>query len=180
MLAKYFFDTDLAGNAEPQNERKSQNGFASVIGGTLMDWCSKVNSTSYASERIGEAHAEFSSAGVEIYGVGNATQRAMGIQYRLEEAGMEPEWPFELYIDNTAAIAFCKNTVHNTRLKHIDTRQCWCRQIRDKNVVTPIYVNTKENIADLFTKILPKATFEYLRDQVFVFYQGSNGIKETK
>ena len=40
--------------------------------------------------------------------------------------------------------------------------------LRDKNVMEPIYVNTKENLADLFTKILPKATFEYLRDQMMV------------
>ena len=40
---------------------------------------SKASSDAFASPRIGEAHADMSSAGVEIYTVGNATLGIMGL-----------------------------------------------------------------------------------------------------
>ena len=77
----------------------------------------------FASERIGEAHADISSTPVELYGAGNATMEIMGISYIAEEAGIAFDFPFTLELDNQAAIIFCDGTASKTRLKHIDTRQ---------------------------------------------------------
>ena len=121
------------------------HGFGSV-GGAPWYWYSKVSSVAFATPMIGEAHPEFSSAGAEIYGMSNAVNETMGNLYIAEEAGYEVNWPFELYIDNQAAIAFAKNSVTNSKLKHIDCRQCWVKTVRDKNVMTPVYCNTKENL----------------------------------
>ena len=38
--------------------------------------------------------------------------------------------------------------------------------LRDKNICTPVHVDTKKNLADLFTKILPDDDVERLRSMV--------------
>ena len=68
-------------------------------------------------------------------------------------------------MDNEAAEIFAKDTCFNSALKHIDTRQEWVKTLRDRNVCTPGRVSTDLNLADLFTKILGRVRFEYLRSQ---------------
>ena len=149
-----------------QNRRRSQNGVCGLYDTVPFLWYSKASSVAFASERIGEAHADISSASVEIYGAGNATMEIMGVSYIAEEAGIEFEFPFILELDNQAAIIFCEGSASKTRLKHIDTRQQWVQMLRDKNLVVMDKVPTDSNLADLFTKILPKPTFVKLRDQL--------------
>ena len=163
---RFCSDTDHAGNAEVQNRRRSQNGVCGQYDTVPFLWYSKASSVAFASERIGEAHADISSASVEIYGAGNATMEIMGVSYIAEEAGIEFEFPFTLELDNQAAIIFCEGSASKTRLKHIDTRQQWVQMLRDKNLVVMEKVPTDCNLADLFTKILPKPTFVKLRDQL--------------
>ena len=38
--------------------------------------------------------------------------------------------------------------------------------IRDKSIMRAMHVNTKENLSDIFTKILPVATFRELRQNI--------------
>ena len=71
-------------------------------------------------------------------------------------------------MDNTAAKAFAENTVIRSKLKHIDCRQEWVKVVRDKNIMTPKYVPTDDNLADLFTKILGLAVFKKHRDNIMV------------
>ena len=81
----------------------------------------------------------------------------MGIKFTL---------PFTLQMDNKAAEAFTNNTTLKTKLKHIDVRQEWVRTLRNKNIIKPIHVDTKDSLADLFTKILPKNDFIRMRNKM--------------
>jgi len=71
-------------------------------------------------------------------------------------------------MDNTTAEVFSNNTAFKSKLKHIDVRQEWVRVLRDKNIVIPKHVPTLDNLADLFTKILPEVTFVGLRDRMMI------------
>ena len=51
-------------------------------------------------------------------------------------------------------------------MKHIDCRQWWVKMLRDKSLVIPVHVESALNVADLFTKILDRGTFERLRDMI--------------
>jgi len=77
-------------------------------------------------------------------------------------------------MDNTTAEAFCNQTVKRSKLKHIDCRQEWVKCIRDKNIMIAKHVDTKENLADLFTKILDSKTFILLRDQMMIPFSVHN------
>ena len=74
--------------------------------------------------------------------------------------------PITLQMDNSTAEVFVNNTAFKSKLKHIDVRQHWVRMLRDKNILIPQHVNTKDNLADLFTKVLDKHTFTTLSRQL--------------
>ena len=88
------------------------------------------------------------------------------LYYIADELRIRFPIPFTLQMDNTAAKAFAENTVIRSKLKHIDCRQEWVKVVRDKNIMTPKYVPTDDNLADLFTKILSRQVFEKHRNTV--------------
>ena len=90
----------------------------------------------------------------------------MGMSYFVEEMGLQMDKPFILEVDNQAAIIFTKGNAQKTKLKHIDCRQEWVKTIRDKDILYVKHVSTKDNLADIFTKILDYKTFEGLRSMI--------------
>ena len=165
---KFYCDSDYAGNDEPQNKRRSQNANVFVVDGAPVHWTSKVSSVAFAHPEIGEAHADMSSGACEVYAAGNAAQDLLHFSYCIEEMGIAESTtfpkPMKLLMDNSTAEIFANNTAFRTRLKHIDVRQQWVRVLRDKSIVIPQHVPTKDNLADLFTKILGTEEFIRLRD----------------
>ena len=111
-----------------------------------------------------------SSAAVEIFSVENATLDVMGLSYVVEEMGMTFPFPFTLETDNDAARIFCLGSAHKTKPKHIDCRQEWVRMLRDRDIMTPVHdiVDSKDNDADPFTKILSREPFEIVRSRIMV------------
>jgi hypothetical protein len=109
-----------------------------------------------------------SSAASEIYGAANAACNILHSSYIADEIGIAFPQPALLQMDNTAAMAFTANSCFKTKLKHIDVRQGWVRTLRDKRILIPQQVPTKDNLADLFTKILPRNDFIRLRDRIMV------------
>ena len=163
---RFYTDSDHAGNAEKQNKRRSQNGTVTMLYDAAVDWTSKVSSIAFATPLVGESHAEMSSGGNEIYAAGNATYGILDLCYLYEECGMKFPIPFVLQMDNATAEAFCNGTVKRSKLRHIDCRQEWVKTLRNKDVMRPKHVNTKENLADMFTKILDAKDFISLRNMM--------------
>ena len=64
---EFYCDSDFAGNNEPQNKRRSQNGYIAISGGAPVYWASKVSSVAFAHPDIGEAHVDVSSGAAEVY-----------------------------------------------------------------------------------------------------------------
>ena len=54
------------------------------------------------------------------------------------------------------------------KLKDIDWRQAWVEALRDDSICRLSKVDTKENIADLGTKILDTVRFQKLRDMIMI------------
>ncbi|GJS22836.1 hypothetical protein Tco_0451468 [Tanacetum coccineum] len=67
-----------------------------------------------------------------------------------------------LYCDNKSAIALCYNNVQHSKSKHIDIRHYFIREQVEKGVVELYFVRTEYQLADIFTKALPKERFEFL------------------
>ena len=163
---QFFSDSDFAGNSEEQNRRRSQNGYVAMLNGAPVLWGSKVSSVAFAHPDIGEAHADISSGAAEVYAAGNATFEFLHLSYTADEMGIPFPQPILMGVDNKAAIAFSDNTAFKTKLKHIDVRQEWVRTLRNKDILQTEHVPSKDNLADIFTKILDADTFEGLRNRM--------------
>lgn len=177
-----YSDADHAGNSELQNRRRSQTCFIIMNGDAPISWGSKASAvqmsqdrtrsarqelTPTANSRIKDMHADLSSAASEIYSAAIASYEILYISYVCREAGIAyPDGPIPLLIDNTTCIAFAKNSVSRSKLKHIDCSQQWVVTLRDAKLLTPTYVHTAEQCADIGTKILPSRTFVHLRDKL--------------
>ena len=159
-------DTDYAGNAEIQNKRRSQLGELQMLNGAPVEWCSKVSSVAFAHPDIGDAHSDTSSAASEIYGAANTASNMCHTSYVADEVGIDFPKPATLQTDNKAALAFTAATCQHNKLKHIDARQGWVTALRDKGILIPKRVPTRDNLADIFTKILPRGEFTGLRYQI--------------
>ena len=68
-----------------------------------------------------------------------------------------------LYYDNLSVINISKNPIQHSRTKHIDIRHHFVRDLVEEEVVTLEHVDTKEQLADIFTKALDAKQFEKLR-----------------
>ena len=77
--------------------------------------------------------------------------------------------PMIIYCDNTSALKISKNPVMHTKTKHIAIEYHYLRELVQDKEVRMEYVNTKEQLAYIFTKSLPKEPNEYLRKKLGVF-----------
>ena len=65
-----------------------------------------------------------------------------------------------IMFDNTSAIMISKNPVLHSRTKHIEIRHHFIRDHVEKGDIELIHIDTKNQIADIFTK--PLSTQQYL------------------
>ena len=61
--------------------------------------------------------------------------------------------------DNTSAINISKNFVQHFRTKHIEIRHHFLRNHAQKDDITFEFVSTKDQLADIFTKLLSEEQF---------------------
>jgi len=84
----------------------------------------------------------------------------------LQDIQVKYDEPIPILCDNTSAINISKNPVMHSKTKHILIKYHFLREHVAEKDVRLEYVGTKEQIADIFTKPLPRETFEYLRQKL--------------
>jgi len=72
-----------------------------------------------------------------------------------------------LYVDNQAAINFVKSPVENSRSKHIDIKLLFIRDLVFKEAFQVLYIRSKENLADVFTKPMTKIDLNAFKEKLF-------------
>ena len=65
--------------------------------------------------------------------------------------------------DNTSVICLTKNPIQHSRTKHIDVRHHFIRDHVLNNNVVLEFIDTKYQLADIFTKALNEDQFEFIR-----------------
>jgi hypothetical protein len=109
----------------------------------------------FAHPETDEAHADVPASAAEVYAAANATFDFLNLSYiaeKIQNIGFAK--PIKLQMDNTTAESFAKNTGFRSKLKHINRRQHWVKVVPNTSILVPEHVNTKDNVADVFTKIL--------------------------
>ncbi|GJU86054.1 hypothetical protein Tco_1293600 [Tanacetum coccineum] len=85
-----------------------------------------------------------------------------------------------LYCDNQSAIALCCNSVQHSRSKHIDIRHHFIKEQVERRVVELYFVETKYQLADIFTKALPRERFETILPLLGVKQMSPETLKELQ
>eukprot|EP00253_Pinus_taeda_P003335 PITA_03335 len=76
--------------------------------------------------------------------------------------------PISILCDSTSAIIISKKPVMHSKTKHIPIKYHFLREQVLEQKVKLEYVPSKEQVADILTKQLPRETFEYLRKKLAV------------
>ena len=137
--------------------RRSIGGFVFDIAGSKVAWSSKKQPTNALST----VESEYMAAS-------NATKEAIWLRTLLEEMGFKQVSATTIHVDNQGCIALVHNPVNHLRVKHIDIRHHFIQECIASKEVSLHYVSTKDMLADIFTKQLPRDTFEKFCDTLGV------------
>jgi hypothetical protein len=149
-----YTDADWGGNAD---DRTSTSAYLIYVGGNPVSWLSRKQRT-----------VARSSTEAEYRAVATATAEIMWISNLLSELHVPLVKPPLLLCDNVGATYLCSNPVLHSKMKHISLDYHFVReQVRDGKLQVS-HVSTKDQIADLLTKPLPRAKFEELRSKMLV------------
>jgi hypothetical protein len=132
---------------------RSTSGYVTMFAGGAIGWSSKVQGIVTLSTTEAE-YVSAVEAGKEIYWMRNI----------LSEFGYQVSGPSILYVDNQSAISVSKNPEHHGRMKHLDLRYYWLRDAVENGYITPNYIPTAKQIADLLTKPLAAPKVKFCRD----------------
>jgi hypothetical protein len=95
------------------------------------------------------------------------------IQHIQEKCGLESvrENPTVIYEDNTACIAQIKEGyIKGDRTKHISPKFFSTYDLQKNDLINVCQIRSSDNLANLFTKSLPRNIFEQLSHKIDIHY----------
>jgi hypothetical protein len=152
-----YSDSDWGGDVT----RRSTTGTVIFHNGNLVDWTSNLQKC-----------ISLSSCESEIIALSHTTQNTLWIKKLITDLQTQTTSQNEfvklpiIYADNQSAIKVARDPQHFGRMKHVDLRDLFVREKVTEGVILVEYVPSKENIADILTKVLPKDQFFYLREKL--------------
>ncbi|GJY19067.1 hypothetical protein Tco_0390558 [Tanacetum coccineum] len=146
-----YADADHAGC---QDTRRSTSGSAQFLGDKLVSWSSKKQKCT-----------TISSTEAEYIALSGCCAQILWMRSQLTDYGFQFN-KIPLYCDNKSAIALCCNNVQHSRAKHIDVRYHFIKEQVENGIVELYFVRTEYQLADIFTKPLPRERFNFLIEKL--------------
>nr|GFA67463.1 retrovirus-related Pol polyprotein from transposon TNT 1-94 [Tanacetum cinerariifolium] len=138
-----------AGHAGCIDSRKITSGGIQFLGDKLVSWMlKKQNCTA------------MSSAEAEYVALSASCAQVMWMRTQLQDYGFNYN-NIALYCDSQSAIAISCNPVQHSHTKHIYTRYHFIKEQVENSIIELYFVRTEYQLADMFTKALPKDRFKY-------------------
>ncbi|KAJ9548783.1 hypothetical protein OSB04_021326 [Centaurea solstitialis] len=132
-----YTDSDYGG---ANLDRKSTSGGCQFLGGRLVSWQCKKQTT--VSQSTTEA---------EYIAASQCCSQVLWIQNQMQDYGLSfLQTP--IYIDNNSAISIVNNPVKHSKTKHIEIKYHFIRDCNEKKLIQVLKVHTDDQYADLFTK----------------------------
>jgi hypothetical protein len=113
------------------------------MAGGAVTWSSKRQTT-----------VALSTVEAEYVAMSRCAQQIVWMHSWLSKVGMEYSLPGLIKGDNSGAIALTKNTKDHGKIKHIDIRHHYIRELLHSGKITMEQVPSANNLADLFIKPL--------------------------
>ena len=107
-----------------------------------------------------------SSAEAEMVALNSAARDARFIRRLYASLGMPIKHPTPVMSDSSAVLQWSSKKAKWSASRHISTAHFAIQDWRIKGHVLPLKVDTTRQLADIFTKALPHATYAYMRTLV--------------
>jgi len=146
-----YSDSDFAGC---KLDRKSTSGTCHLLGSSLISWHSKK-----------QACVALSTVEAEYIAARRCCAQILWLKQQLADFGLKIG-KVPLLCDNTSAINLTKNHIQHSRTMHIEIRHHFIRDHVNNGDCEVKFIETKLQLADIFTKPLPKERFLFLRNEL--------------
>jgi hypothetical protein len=143
-----YVDADWAS----QPHRHSMSGYVVLLNGGPVAWSARK-----------QPLIALSTAEAEYIALTTVAREILYLQLLINELYEPLNLPTPIYCDNQAAIALASNNKFQLRTKHIDLRYHFVRAHVKNGTFDLKYCPTEDNIADAFTKPLPRPRLQKLR-----------------
>ena len=104
-----------------------------------------------------------SSCEAEYRAAFTATVECVWLRRLMDDLSVGEDSATTIYTDSQSALAVARNPVFHARTKHIEVHYHYVRERLSAGEISLAYVPTQDNLADLFTKALPREKFEAFR-----------------
>ncbi|KAK9048060.1 hypothetical protein SSX86_032977 [Deinandra increscens subsp. villosa] len=135
--------------------RRSRTGYLLLLGGAPISWKSKKQSV-----------VSRSSAEAEYRAMATIVSEILWIRWLLKELEVGPTGPTHLFCDNQAARHIANNPVFHEQTKHVEMDCYFVRERVESGEIKPRYIDTKSQVADLFTKALGSHQLNFLLNKL--------------
>ncbi|KAI3722513.1 hypothetical protein L2E82_33552 [Cichorium intybus] len=135
--------------------RRSRTGYLLLLGGAPVSWKTKKQSV-----------VSRSSAEAEYRAMASTVSEIIWMRWLLKELEVQQTGPTTLFCDNQAARHIANNPVFHERTKHVEMDCYFVRERVESNEIQPMHVDTKLQLADLFTKGLGAQQLQFLLDKL--------------
>lgn len=139
-LLEAYSDSDWAGDLDT---RKSTTGFVVFYAGGAVSWASRRQNC-----------VSLSSMEAEYVALGETCQDVLWLRRLLSDMGEKQECATTVHEDNQGCLCFVKSERSSKRTKHIETKECFIKDLCDRGMVKLQYCPTDEMKADILTKAL--------------------------
>ncbi|GJV37878.1 retrovirus-related pol polyprotein from transposon TNT 1-94 [Tanacetum coccineum] len=146
--------------------KEVKNGFFSKVskGGLGLERvCEKL--MSWSSKK--QDRTAMSTAEAEYVSLSACCAQVIWMRTQLLDYGYKYFW-IPMYCDSKSAIAISCNPIQHSKTKHIDIRYHFIKEHVEKGTAELYFVGTQYQLADLFTKALPKERFAYLVHRIVI------------
>ena len=148
-----FVDADHGGD---KDTRRSTSGLVIMMNSGPITWFSRLQKLCAQS-----------TAESEIFAVVDAAKEALHIRLLAEEMGVRlPGKPIRIYEDNTACIQMGHALKGSNSAKHFQIRLRFLHERIVSKEIEFAKIDTKEQLADGFTKALPLPAFSNFRERI--------------
>jgi hypothetical protein len=143
---EHYTDSDLGGDGRVTS--RSHTGIMSLMNGVPVHWRSKK-----------QPKTVYSPAHAEIYACSEGVREARWLQWVAADLGIDLNTVVNINVDNSQVISFKHGTCAKSRLRMIDLRWNWVKELKDDEIVSVSKVSTDRNFADILTKCLKSPDF---------------------